>query len=91
MAPVSYGAPVVLPRFAGATVAAGQQPGGWLDESYALTRPCGTGGAYPNFPEPGLPDEAYYLGNTGRLRRIRSAYDPSAVFTPSVRIPGEDL
>jgi FAD/FMN-containing dehydrogenase len=66
-----------------ATVAAGEQPGGWLDESYALTHPYGTGGAYPNFPEPGLPDEAYHLGNTGRLRRIRMAYDPDAMFAPS--------
>ncbi len=63
-----------------ATVAAGDRPGEWLDESYAFTRPYGTGGAYPNFPEPGLPAEAYYLGNTGRLRRIREAYDPAGVF-----------
>ena len=66
-----------------ATVAAGERPGDWLDESYALTHPYGTGGAYPNFPEPGLPDEAYYLGNTGPLRRIRAAYDPDAMFAPS--------
>lgn len=59
-----------------ATVAAGDQPGGWLDDSYAITHPYGTGGAYPNFPEPDLPDEAYYLGNTSRLRQIRSTYDP---------------
>lgn len=66
-----------------ATVAARDAPGGWLDESYALTHPYGTGGAYPNFPEPGLPDEVYYLGNTSRLRRIRAAYDPQALFAPS--------
>jgi FAD/FMN-containing dehydrogenase len=70
-----------------ATVAAGDRPGGWLAGSYGLTHPYGTGGTYPNFPEPGLPDEAYYLGNTARLRRIRAAYDPSAVFTP-VAPPG---
>jgi hypothetical protein len=46
-----------------------------------MVSPHGTGGAYPNFPEPGLPDEAYYLGNTERLHRIRAAYDPSGVFT----------
>jgi FAD/FMN-containing dehydrogenase len=58
-----------------ATVAAGDRPGRWLDESYALTHPFGTGGVYPNFPEPGLPDEAYYLGNTARRARIRAGYD----------------
>ena len=35
----------------------------------------------PYRPEPGLSDQAYYLGNTPRLRRLRSVYDPSAVFT----------
>ncbi|WP_328472772.1 FAD-binding oxidoreductase [Actinoplanes sp. NBC_00393] len=67
-----------------ATVAPGAQPSPWLDESYALMHPFGTGGAYPNFPEPGLPAEAYHLGNTARLRRLRAAYDPSAVFTDEV-------
>lgn len=66
-----------------ATVAAREEPSSWLDESYALTHPYGTGGAYPNFPEPGLPDQAYHLGNTGRLRRIRAAYDPEKVFAAS--------
>jgi hypothetical protein len=64
-----------------ATVEAHDKPGNWLDESYALTHPYGTGGAYPNFPEPGLPDDAYYLGNTDRLRQIRAALDPAGVFT----------
>jgi FAD/FMN-containing dehydrogenase len=62
-------------------LAPGMRPSRWLDESYALTRPYGTGGAYPNFPELGLPDEAYYLQNTDRLRELRSAFDPLAVFT----------
>jgi FAD/FMN-containing dehydrogenase len=66
-----------------ATVAAGNRPGDWLDESYTLTHPYGTGGAYPNFPERGVSDEVYYLGNTGRLRQIRAAYDPEAMFAPS--------
>lgn len=65
-----------------ATLAPGERPGGWLDESYALTRPFGTGGAYPNFPEPDLPAEAYHLGNTARLRHLRSVYDPSGMFRP---------
>ena len=64
-----------------AGVATHDGPGGWLDASWALTHPFGTGGAYPNFPEPGLPDETFHLGNTGRLHRIRASYDPAAVFT----------
>ena len=63
-----------------ATVAPADRIGTWLAESFAFTRPFGTGGAYPNFPEPGLADEAYHLGNTGRLRGIRAAYDPTGVF-----------
>jgi FAD/FMN-containing dehydrogenase len=63
-----------------ATVAPADDPGPWLDDSYALTHPYGTGGAYPNFPEPGLPDAAYYLGNTERRRLIRAAYDPESIF-----------
>jgi FAD/FMN-containing dehydrogenase len=66
-----------------ATVAAGDRPGDWLDESFAVTHPYGTGGAYPNFPEPGLPDEVYYLANTGRLRRVRAANDPAGIFATS--------
>lgn len=65
-----------------ATVRAGEQPGPWLSSSFALTDPYGTGGVYPNFPEPGLPDQAYYLGNTARLRRVRAAYDPGGFFRP---------
>ncbi|MEU8238371.1 FAD-binding oxidoreductase [Actinoplanes missouriensis] len=60
----------------------GRNPGHWLDDSHAFLRPFGTGGAYPNFPEPGLPGEAYHLGNSARLRELRSAYDPGAVFRP---------
>ncbi|MFF5084890.1 FAD-binding oxidoreductase [Actinoplanes sp. NPDC000266] len=63
-----------------ATVAANDHPSGWLDDSYELTHPSGTGGAYPNFPVPGLPDKAYYLANTARVRHLRARNDPSGVF-----------
>ena len=64
-----------------ATVAPGDRPGPWLDDSYALAHPYGTGGAYPNFPDPTLPgEEPYYLGNTSRRERVRALYDPGAVF-----------
>jgi FAD/FMN-containing dehydrogenase len=55
-------------------------PDGWLERSYALTHPHGTGGAYPNFPEAQLPDRAYHLGNVDRLRGIREHYDPEGIF-----------
>lgn len=63
-----------------ATVSAADRPGPWLDDSYALTHPHGTGGAYPNFPDPTLPVEAYYLANTARRARIRAEHDPEALF-----------
>jgi FAD/FMN-containing dehydrogenase len=58
------------------------QPDGWLDESFALVRPHGTGGVYPNFPEPGLGEDDYYLANADRVRRVRERYDPDGVFQP---------
>jgi FAD/FMN-containing dehydrogenase len=39
---------------------------GWVKRSFATTHPYGTGGVYPNFPEPGLDDRAYYGGNYER-------------------------
>jgi FAD/FMN-containing dehydrogenase len=68
------------------TVGSGTAPAGaldWLASSYAVTHPHGTGGAYPNFPEPGLPDAAYFGPNTDRLHRIRAAYDPVGLFHPA--------
>jgi FAD/FMN-containing dehydrogenase len=62
------------------TAPAGEPVDPWLDESFALTRPYGSGGVYANFPEPGLADVAYHGANTTRLRKIRSAYDPDGVF-----------
>ena len=59
-------------------------PGGWLDRSWELVHPFGTGGVYPNFPDPGLadPDGAYFGANRDRVARARAAYDPEAVFQP---------
>jgi FAD/FMN-containing dehydrogenase len=77
-----------------ATVAPADRPGPWLDESYALTHPYGTGGAYPNFPDPALPpDEPYYLTNTPRRARIRAHYDPAglvAQVTPASQLSGKN-
>jgi hypothetical protein len=66
-----------------ATVAAGERPGGWLDESYALTHPYGNGGAYPRTRtfRPGLPPGQHGpatpdpggLRPAGRVRRVVGA------------------
>ena len=57
----------------------GTDPAGalaWLDESWALAHPSGTGGSYANFPDPRLVDEAgaYFLGNAARVAAVRGAY-----------------
>jgi FAD/FMN-containing dehydrogenase len=59
-------------------------PGGWLNRSWELVHPFGTGGVYPNFPDPGLadPDGAYFGANRDRVAAAREAYDPEAVFQP---------
>jgi FAD/FMN-containing dehydrogenase len=66
-----------------ATVDPRTAPGNlWLDESFAITRPHGTGGTYPNFPEPDLADTAYFLSNVDRVRAVRAHYDPEGLFNP---------
>ena len=54
----------------------------WLRSSWTTTHPCGTGGVYPNFPDPDLDDwdVAYHGSNLDRLRRIKAAYDPTGRF-----------
>ncbi|CCH31422.1 FAD linked oxidase domain-containing protein [Saccharothrix espanaensis DSM 44229] len=47
-----------------------------------LLRPWGTGGAYVNFPEPGLPDHAYHGANAARVRAVKAHYDPGGAFRP---------
>jgi FAD/FMN-containing dehydrogenase len=64
-----------------ATVEPRAEPSPWLERSFAITHPYGTGGVYPNFPEPGLPDSAYYGTNTDRLHAVHRAYDPDGHFS----------
>jgi hypothetical protein len=54
----------------------------WLARSWALVHPWGSGGVYPNFPDPDLQDwaRAYYGTNYDRLRRVKAAYDPGGFF-----------
>jgi FAD/FMN-containing dehydrogenase len=54
----------------------------WLARSWALVHPWGSGGVYPNFPDPDLQDwaRAYHGTNYDRLRRVKAAYDPGGLF-----------
>jgi FAD/FMN-containing dehydrogenase len=78
---------VTLPRepAAGALDAARD----WLADSWGIVRPWGSGGVYPNFPDPDLPDpqQAYHGPNLARVRRVKATYDPDDVlrFHQSVR------
>jgi FAD/FMN-containing dehydrogenase len=55
---------------------------GWLSRSWALVHPWGSGGVYPNFPDPELEDwgRAYHGDNLARLRQVKATYDPGDVF-----------
>jgi FAD/FMN-containing dehydrogenase len=54
----------------------------WLVRSWALVHPWGSGGVYPNFPDPDLRDwaRAYHGPNHDRLRRVKARYDPDNFF-----------
>jgi len=54
----------------------------WLAQSWALVHSSGSGGVYPNFPDPDLQDwgHAYYGANYHRLLRVKAQYDPGNLF-----------
>jgi FAD/FMN-containing dehydrogenase len=54
----------------------------WLARSWALVHPWGSGGVYPNFPDPELDDPAaaYYGANRDRVERVKRTYDPDNLF-----------
>jgi FAD/FMN-containing dehydrogenase len=54
----------------------------WLARSWALVHPWGSGGVYPNFPDPDLDDwaHAYHGSNLDRLLRVKAKYDPGNFF-----------
>jgi FAD/FMN-containing dehydrogenase len=62
------------------------RPSGWLDRSWETAHPHGSGGVYPNFPDPALtdPERAYYGSNIDRLNRIKADYDPSGVLPSAI-------
>jgi FAD/FMN-containing dehydrogenase len=70
---------VVAARASDARKAAARQ---WLATSWHLAHPWGTGGVYPNFPDPDLddPGAAYFGSNYKRLRRVEQTYDPDGFF-----------
>jgi FAD/FMN-containing dehydrogenase len=55
---------------------------GWLARSWALVHPWGSGGVYPNFPDPDLEDwaGAYHGSNYDRLVGVKARYDPDNFF-----------
>jgi FAD/FMN-containing dehydrogenase len=57
-------------------------PDDWLARAWEIVQPHGTGGVYPNFPDPTLDDplHAYHGTNLERLRQVKAAYDPDHVF-----------
>lgn len=54
----------------------------WLAGSHASVHRWGTGGVYPNFPDPDLTDwaAAYHGPNYSRLQRVKDRYDPTGFF-----------
>ena len=74
---------------AAATQAERHAARGWLSRSWALVHPSGSGGVYPNFPDPDLEDaaRAYHGANLDRLRRVKATYDPDNVFRFTQSIP----
>jgi FAD/FMN-containing dehydrogenase len=65
-----------------ASAAERQEAQRWLARSWQLVHPWGSGGIYPNFPDPDFDDwsEAYHGGNRERLLRVRASYDPDGFF-----------
>jgi len=55
----------------------------WLGRSWAMVRQWGSGGVYPNFPDPDLEDwaRAYHGANLDRLLRVKERYDPDGFFS----------
>lgn len=54
----------------------------WVDRSWSIAHPEGSGRVYPNFPDPLLHDwaRAYHGDNLYRLVAIKTAYDPDQFF-----------
>ena len=64
----------------------------WVNRSWAITHPYGSGLVFPNFPDPDLdsPADRYYGSNLARLRLIKQHYDPGGLFRHPQSIPLPD-
>ena len=73
----------------GASAAEREAARAWLGRSWASVRPWGSGGVYPNFPDPGLTDwaRAYHGTNLEGLLRVKGRYDPDGYFGFHQSIP----
>jgi FAD/FMN-containing dehydrogenase len=64
---------------------------GWLERSFAIAHPAGSGGVYPNFPEPELGDDAwpraYHGASWERLVAVKGRYDPDDVLRGRQTVP----
>lgn len=59
-----------------------EAPSPWVDESWAIAHPDGSGHVYPNFPDLALDDPAaaYHASNHHRLTAVKKTYDPHRFF-----------
>jgi FAD/FMN-containing dehydrogenase len=66
----------------GASASAKEAAHDWVRRSWATVHPVGTGGVFPNFPDPDLTEwaHAYFGANLNRLLSIKARYDPENVF-----------
>jgi FAD/FMN-containing dehydrogenase len=63
----------------------GRSARAWLARSWGIVHPWGSGGVYPNFPDPDVADAYTYYGrNTDRVLRVKAGYDPDGFF-PGLR------
>jgi FAD/FMN-containing dehydrogenase len=61
----------------------------WLTRSWSIVHAWGSGGVYPNFPDPDLRDwaRAYHGSNFERLLSVKASYDPTGFFRFAQSLP----
>jgi FAD/FMN-containing dehydrogenase len=73
----------------GASAAKTDEARRWPGRSWDLARPWGSGGVYPNWPDPDLEGwtDTYHGGNLHRLVEIKRRYDPDGFFRFHQSVP----